>query len=82
MKQNKKRKLISEFWNYKFLVFFCRFLIEFIKPKQDNHITKDLIKARQLEQSMLRFTRFYQISDGSYQRDESSTEYSCLMTEG
>jgi hypothetical protein len=31
---------------------------------------------------MLRFTRFYQIADGSYQRDESSTEYSCLMTEG
>jgi hypothetical protein len=31
---------------------------------------------------MLRFTRFYQLSDGSYQRDESSIEYSCLMTEG
>jgi hypothetical protein len=82
MKKNKKRKLILKFWNYKFLVLFFSFLIEFIKPKQDDNITKDLIKTRQLEQSMLRFTRFYEISDGSYQRDESSTEYSCLMTEG
>jgi hypothetical protein len=57
-------------------------LIEHIKPKQEGNITKDLIKTRQLEQSMLRFTRFYQISDGSYQEDESSTEYSCLMIEG
>jgi len=57
------------------------FKLEYIKPKQDDNITKDLIKTRQLDQSMLRFTRFYQIADGSYQCDESSTEYSCLMTE-
>jgi len=61
---------------------FSSFLIEYVKPKQDNYITKDLIKTRKLDQSMLRFTRFYQLSDGSYQRDESSIEYSCLMTEG
>ncbi len=59
-----------------------RFLIEYIKPKQEGNITKDLIKKRQLDQSMLRFTRYYQLANGSYQEDASSTEYSCLMTEG
>lgn len=56
--------------------------MEYIKPKQDEDITKELIKTRQLHKSILRFTRFYQTPDGSYQRDESSTAYSCLMTEG
>ena len=56
--------------------------MEFIKLKQDQYITKELIKTRRLDQSMLRFTRFYQLPTGVYQRDEASTEYSCLMTEG
>jgi len=55
-------------------------MIEFIKGKQDGNITKELIKARQLEQSMLRFTRIFQ-SENTYQRDDSSVEYSCVMSE-
>ncbi|CAF4608661.1 unnamed protein product [Rotaria sp. Silwood1] len=57
------------------------FLIEYIKHKQDDKITKDLIKSRQLNQSMLQFTRFYLIEDGSYLSDETSIEYSHIMTE-
>ncbi len=56
-------------------------MIEFIKKKQEGHITKDLIKNRQLEQSMLRFTRIYQTGKDTFQRDENSVEYSCIMTE-
>jgi hypothetical protein len=57
-------------------------MLEYIKSKQDDNLTKDLIKSRQLDQSMLRFTRFYQAEKNTYQRDESSIEYSCVMTEG
>ncbi|CAF2063057.1 unnamed protein product [Rotaria magnacalcarata] len=57
------------------------FLIEYIKSKQEREITKDLIKERQLQQSMLRYTRFYLNADGNYQPDETSTEYSSRMTE-
>jgi hypothetical protein len=57
-------------------------LIEYIKAKQDGTITKELIRTRQLDQSMLRFTRYYQLDDGSYNRDEESVEYSSIMTEG
>ncbi|CAF2409681.1 unnamed protein product [Rotaria sp. Silwood2] len=57
------------------------FLIEYIKRKQDDEITKQLIKNRQFYQSMLRFTRFYLTTDGTYQSDEASTEYSSIMTE-
>ncbi|CAF0943769.1 unnamed protein product [Rotaria sordida] len=57
------------------------FLIEYIKSKQDDVITKQLIQTRQLYQSMLRFTRFYLTADGSYQPDEASIEYSSIMTE-
>ena len=56
-------------------------MIEYIKPKQDDHITKDLIKKQQLEQSMLRFKRYYLSEKNTYEPDESSTEYSRLMTE-
>ena len=71
-------------YNFSYFVYhlFFRFLIEYIKPKQEGNITKELIKTRELYQSMLRFTRFYQLCDGSYQRDENSTVYSTLMTEG
>ncbi|CAF3420769.1 unnamed protein product [Rotaria sp. Silwood1] len=57
------------------------FLIEYIKHKQDDKITKDLIKSRQLNQSMLQFTRFYLIENESYLSDETSIEYSHIMTE-
>ena len=56
-------------------------MIEYIKGKQDGNITKDLIKNRQLEQSMLRFTRIYQADKNTYERDENSVEYSRVMTE-
>ncbi len=57
------------------------FMIELIKSKQDDVITKKLIRLRQLDQSMLRFTRFYQ-SENTFERDESSVEYSHVMSEG
>jgi hypothetical protein len=56
-------------------------MIEYIKAKQDETITKELIRTRQLDQSMLRFTRFYQDEKNAYIRDDSSVEYSCLMSE-
>ncbi len=57
-------------------------MIELIKGKQDDVITKKLIQARQLEHSMLRFTRIFQVGKGNFQRDEGSTEYSTVMSEG
>lgn len=60
---------------------FKSFKIEYIKSKQDHTITKDLIKTRELDQSMLRFKRFYLSEKNVFEPDETSTEYSCLMTE-
>ena len=57
-------------------------MLELIKSKQDEVITKELIKARQLDHSMLRFTRIFQLGKGDYQRDEGSVEYSTIMMEG
>jgi len=57
------------------------FMIEFIKSKQDDVITKELIRARRLDQSMLRFTRIFQVGKGEFQRDEGSEEYSSVMNE-
>ncbi|CAF1057030.1 unnamed protein product [Adineta steineri] len=58
------------------------FEIGFIKSKQDEIITKDLIKTRKLDQSILRFTHcYYQSETNILERDESSTEYSCIMKE-
>jgi hypothetical protein len=56
------------------------FMIEFIKSKQDETITKELIKTRELDQSMLRLTRIFE-EKSNFQRDESSVAYSCVMTE-
>jgi hypothetical protein len=56
-------------------------MIEFIKKKQEGNITKELIKNRQLEQSMLRFTRIYLADKNTFQRDDNSVEYSCIMSE-
>ncbi|CAF1025814.1 unnamed protein product [Adineta ricciae] len=58
------------------------FMIEYIKGKQDDFLTKNLIKQRELEQSMLRFTRYFETEKDSFQRDEDSVAYSCVMTEG
>lgn len=57
-------------------------MIELIKARQDNTLTKDVIRSRQLEHSMLRFTRIFQLGKGNFQRDEGSTEYSSVMSEG
>jgi len=59
-----------------------RFFIEYIKSKQDDIITKELIQERQLNQSKLCFTRYFQIADGSYKKDEASIAYSSVMSEG
>jgi hypothetical protein len=57
-------------------------MIELIKGKQDDVITKELIRTRQLERSMLRFTRIFQVGKGNFQRDDGSAEYSSVMSEG
>ncbi|CAF3935289.1 unnamed protein product, partial [Rotaria sp. Silwood1] len=64
-----------------FITGYKTFMIEFIKSKEDDFITKKLIRSRQLDQSMLRFTRIYQDEYGNCQRDDNSEEYSCIMTE-
>jgi hypothetical protein len=56
-------------------------MIEFIKSKQDEIITKKEIRRRRLDQSMLRFTRIYRDEHGEFRRDVESEEYSCIMTE-
>ena len=56
-------------------------MIELIKSKQDEVITKKLIQERKLNQSTLRFVRIYRDECGNYQRDADSEEYSCVMTE-
>ena len=58
------------------------FQIEFIKSKQDELITKELIRSRQLDQSVLRFTRIYQVGKSDFHRDDLSAAYSSEMTEG
>lgn len=62
-------------------VFFNSFKIQLIKSKQNDYITGDLIRRRELYISMLRFTRIYLEKDCGYYRDEASTGYSCEMTE-
>lgn len=60
----------------------CRFMMEYIKGKQDEVITKDLIRLRQLDQSMLRFTRIFGLGKDNFHRDESTVQYSSVMKEG
>ncbi|CAF3534009.1 unnamed protein product [Rotaria sp. Silwood1] len=57
------------------------FMIELIKSKQDDIITKELIRSRKLYQSMLRFTRIYRDKYGNFQRDDINQKYSSIMTE-
>jgi hypothetical protein len=57
-------------------------MLELIKSKQDDIITKELIRNRQLEHSMLRFTRIFQVGKGNFQRDDGSAEFSTVMSEG
>lgn len=63
-------------------LFTIRFLIEYIKNKQDDVITKEMIRTRQLDQSMLRFTRILRLGKDNFIRDETTTQYSTVMQEG
>lgn len=56
--------------------------MEYIKGKQDEVITKDLIRLRQLDQSMLRFTRIFGLGKDNFFRDETTVQYSSVMQEG
>ncbi|CAF3494726.1 unnamed protein product [Rotaria sp. Silwood1] len=80
-KQNDPNVLYFRLTNEDFQNGYKTFMIEMIKSKQDHIITKELIRTRQLEQSMFRFTRIFQVGKGEFQRDEGSTEYSSIMTE-
>ncbi|CAF0985711.1 unnamed protein product [Rotaria sp. Silwood1] len=80
-RQNEPNTLYFCVTNEDFKNEYKTFMIEYIKSKQDDNITKDLIKTRQLDQSRLRFTRIYQAEKDTYQRDEASIAYSCVMSE-
>ncbi|CAF1318693.1 unnamed protein product [Rotaria sordida] len=80
-KQNDSNVLYFRLTNEDFQNGYKTFMIEMIKSRQDHIITKELIRTRQLEQSILRFTRIFQVGKGEFQRDEGSTEYSSVMTE-
>ncbi|CAF0935239.1 unnamed protein product [Adineta ricciae] len=80
-KQHEPNILYFRLTNEDFRNGYKTFMLELIKSKQDEVITKELIKARQLDQSMLRFTRVFQLGKGDYQRDEGSVEYSSIMME-
>lgn len=60
---------------------FISFMIELIKRKQDDVITKSVIRARKLDQSMLRFARIYRDENGDLLRDNDSEVYSRIMQE-
>ncbi|CAF3515262.1 unnamed protein product [Adineta steineri] len=79
-KQNNPNILYFRLTNEDLLSGFKSFMIELIKSKLNDTVTKELIRTKSLHQSMLRFTRFYR--DGyTFVRDTDSTEYSCVMTE-
>ncbi|CAF1514836.1 unnamed protein product [Rotaria sp. Silwood1] len=56
-------------------------MMELIKSKQNDDITKELITSKKLDQSMLRFTRIYRDESGKFQRDQMGQAYSCIMKE-
>ena len=58
-----------------------RFMIELIKGKQDDVITKKVIQHRKLNQSMLRFTRLFIDETGELKSDMESVAYSDVLTE-
>ncbi|CAF4648212.1 unnamed protein product [Rotaria sp. Silwood1] len=56
-------------------------MMELIKSKQNDDITKELITSKELDQLMLRFTRIYRDESGKFQRDHMDQAYSCIMKE-
>ncbi|CAF3510163.1 unnamed protein product [Adineta steineri] len=80
-KQHEPNILYFRLTNEDFLNGYKTLMIELIKGKQSDVITKELIRSRQLESSMLRLTRIFQVGKGEYQRDEGSVVYSNVMTE-
>lgn len=81
IKQNDPNIIYFRLTNDDFVRNYKTFQIELIKSKQDETITKKLIRRRKLEQSILRFTRIFQNKQGILQRDPSSVQYSCTMIE-
>ncbi|CAF1019756.1 unnamed protein product [Adineta steineri] len=49
--------------------------------KQSDVITKEVIRSRQLDQSMLRIARIFRVGKDELQRDEGSVVHSNVMTE-
>ncbi|CAF1023277.1 unnamed protein product [Adineta steineri] len=56
-------------------------MVELIKGKQSDVITKEVIRSRQLDQSMLRIARIFRVGKDELQRDEGSVVHSNVMTE-
>ncbi|CAF3932875.1 unnamed protein product, partial [Rotaria sordida] len=68
-KENKPNVLYFLLTKEDFLNGYKSFMIELIKSKQDDIITKKLIQLKKLDQSMLRFIRIYRDEYGNYTRD-------------
>jgi len=81
IKQNDSNILYFRLSNEDFSRGYKIFQMELIKSKQDEVITKKLIRLRKLDQSMLRFRRIFQNKHGMLQHDAESIEYSCAMIE-
>ncbi|CAF1109628.1 unnamed protein product [Adineta steineri] len=82
VKKNESNTIYYDVTNDDLVKGYKSYKIELIKGRQDGKkITKEKINQRQLNQSKLRFTRFYQTIDGSYERDESSVIDTIVMTE-
>ncbi|CAF5000913.1 unnamed protein product, partial [Rotaria magnacalcarata] len=80
-KQEEVNTLYFKVTNQDFLNGYKSFMMELIKSKQDDIITKKVIRSQKLDQSLLRFTRIYRNQHGEYQRDENSKVFSCIMQE-
>jgi len=80
-KQDQRNVLFFRLTDDDFRNGYKSFLIEYIKGKQDDVITKDLIRTRQLDHSMLRFTRILGLGKDNFLRDETTVQYSTVMQE-
>ncbi|CAF4314210.1 unnamed protein product [Rotaria socialis] len=80
-KQEEVNTLYFIVTNQDFINGYKSFMMELIKSKQDDIITKKVIRSQKLDQSLLRFTRIYRDQHGEYQRDKNSEVFSCTMQE-
>ncbi|CAF1094917.1 unnamed protein product [Adineta steineri] len=82
VKQNESNTIYYDVTNDDLVKGYKSYKIEFVKCKQDGKIiTKEKIKQRQLNESKLRFTRFYRTDNGSYVPDTTTIIYSDQMKE-